>query len=132
MEETVRVCEQKFEDRVRELTTLQAEHEVLKTLMQEKERDLAVFEERASEMEDQMRQFTSIAGMSENDDTFEAVLRAEFALMRNRLNTKIENLTFEVTNLRSDLIRQKGDSQAYIERLKVQMLAMSNRLMKKS
>lgn len=52
-----------------------------------------------------MRQFTSIAGMSENDDTFEAVLRAEFALMRDRLNSKIENLTFEVTNLRTDLVR---------------------------
>jgi len=51
--------------------------------------------------------------------------------MRQRLTQKIEDLTTELQNCRNDLIRQKADSQAYIERLKVQMMAMSNRLIKK-
>ena len=78
-----------------------------------------------------MRQFTSLANMSMNDETFESVLRKEFEMMRQRLNEKIETQTCEIQNMRADLIRQKGDSQAYIERLKVQMLAMSNRLSKR-
>lgn len=56
-----------------------------------------------------MRSMTSLAGCSDNDDTFEAVLRSEFQLMRQRLTDKNEGLTLEVQNLRSDLIRQKGD-----------------------
>ena len=39
-------------------------------------------EARASELEDNMRSLTSIADMGSNDETFEAVLRAEFQLMR--------------------------------------------------
>ena len=78
-----------------------------------------------------MRSFTSCASMDENDETFEQVLRAEFEAMRDRMNQKNESLNYEVQNLRADLLRQKGDSQAHIERLKVQMMAMSNRLMKR-
>ena len=52
--------------------------------------------------------------------------------MRQRLTEKNETLEIEVQNLRADLIRQKGDSNAYIERLKVQMIAMSNRLEKRN
>ena len=70
-------------------------------------------------MEDSMREFTSLAGCAGNDETFEGILRAEFELMRRRLNEKIESLTSEMKELRADLIRQKADSQAYIERLKV-------------
>ena len=90
-----------------------------------------IFEHRIEQMEESMRQFTSLSNTRENDETFEAVLRAEFEIMRQRLSEKNEILTCEVQNLKADLIRQKGDLTAYIERLKVQMMAMSNRLMKK-
>lgn len=80
---------------------------------------MQVYQYRISEMEDQMRSFTSLSGMSANDETFEAVLRAEFEIMRQRLTDKNSTLACELENLRTDLIRQKSDSQAYIERLKV-------------
>ena len=68
--------------------------------------------------------------MDANDDTFEAVLRNEFQLMRKKLTDKNESQAREIQTVSTDLIRLKGDSQAQIERLKVQMLAMSNRLMR--
>ena len=35
-------------------------------------------------MEGEMRQFTSLAGLDENDETFEAVIRQEFQIMRKK------------------------------------------------
>ena len=131
MKETVAVTEKKFEEKVKELFKAQQEIEKLKNQMKEKEKDLMATEARVAEMEDYMRSFTSIADTAEMDDTFEAVLRSEFQLMRARLTEKIETLATEKEHLSADLIRHKADSQAYIERLKVQMMAMSNRLMKK-
>lgn len=51
--------------------------------------------------------------------------------MRARLSEKIETLKAEAHTLRSDLIRQRGNSQAEIESLNVKMQAMSKRLMKR-
>ena len=42
-----------------------------------------------------MRMFTSVADTAENDDSFEAILRSEFNIMRARLSEKIETLTAE-------------------------------------
>lgn len=67
-------------------------------------------ESRVAEMEDYMRSFTSIADTAEMDDTFEAVLRSEFQLMRARLTEKIETLSTEKEHLSADLIRHKADS----------------------
>ena len=119
MKETVAVTEKKFEEKVKELFKAQQETEKYKNQMQEKEKDLMAMETRISEMEEYMRSFTSIADTAELDDTFEAVLRSEFELMRARLCEKIETLTTEKENLSQNLIRHKADSQAYVERLKV-------------
>ena len=70
--------------------------------------------------------FTSLAEKDDNDDTFEAVLREEFELLQEQFQEKNQNLNTEVEQLREDMLRQKGDSLAYIERLKVQMFAISN------
>lgn len=77
-----------------------------------------------------MRDFTSLSNMNANDETFEAILRAEFQAMRKKLNEKIDSQGREMQSLRGDMIREKGKYESQIERLKVQMLAMSNRLLK--
>ena len=57
-----------------------------------------------------MRDFTSISGMSANDETFEAVLRAEFQAMRKKLNDKIESQARELQSIRTETIRERADS----------------------
>ena len=74
-----------------------------------------------------MRQFTSLVDKDENDETFEAVLQNEYELMKEELLEKNQGLNTEVEQLRDNLLRQKGDSLAYIERLKVQICALSNK-----
>ena len=57
-----------------------------------------------------MRDFTSISGMGANDETFEAVLRAEFQAMRKKLNDRIESWARELQSIRTETIREKADS----------------------
>lgn len=57
---------------------MQCELEILKTKLADQEKDIAMHEARASELEDNMRGLTSLAGCGDNDETFEAVLRSEF------------------------------------------------------
>ena len=73
-----------------------------------------------------MRQFTSLADREENDELFEAVLREQFELEQDKLMEKNQALSEEIMGLRDSLLRQKGDNLAYIERLKIQMIAISN------
>ena len=105
MQETVRVMEQRFEEKVKEVLTLLSDLEVQKKIVAEKNSEIAHFQDRINEMEDQMRRFTSLANTSKNDETFESVLRAEFENMRRRLTSKNDSLACEVQNLRADLIR---------------------------
>ena len=105
MQETVKLTEQRFEEKVKELVTVQAELEKQKRLQEENSQEIQVYEHRISEMEDQMRSFTSLSSTSSNDETFEAVLRAEFEIMRQRFTDKNSNLACELENLRTDLIR---------------------------
>lgn len=66
-----------------------------------------------------MRQFTSLTDKDENDELFEAVLREQFEMVQDQLMEKNQGLTEEIMGLRDNLLRQKGDSLAYIERLKI-------------
>ena len=95
--------------------------------MSEKDEAMALLEHRCEELKDSMRQFTSLADKDENDEMFEAVLRNDYDLLKEQLMEKNQNLTTEVEQLRDNLLRQKGDSLAYIERLKVQIVALSNK-----
>ena len=47
-------------------------------------------------MEDQMRGFTSLGKYGSNDETFEAVLRQEFDLMRTRYEKTVNTLQSQV------------------------------------
>lgn len=130
MKETMRVTEQKFEEKVKEMVKCQEELERLKRTITDKDYDIAHYQNRCTELEDQMRDFTSISGMGANDETFEAVLRAEFQAMRKKLNDRIESQARELQSIRTETIRERADAQTQIERLNVRMLAMSNRLLK--
>ena len=57
-----------------------------------------------------MRSMTSVSNMTDNDDTFEAVLRNEFQIMRKKLTDKNESQAREIQTASNDLIRLKGDS----------------------
>ena len=57
-----------------------------------------------------MRDFTSLSSMNANDETFEAVLRAEFIAMRKKLTEKNESQAREIQTIRTELIRERGDS----------------------
>ena len=87
--------------------------------MREKDDSMSLLEHRCEELKESMRQFTSLTDKDENDETFEAVLRNEYELMKEELMEKNQGLNTEVAQLRDNLLRQKGDSLAYIERLKV-------------
>ena len=52
-----------------------------------------------------MRQFTSLTDKDENDETFEAVLRNEYELMKEELLEKNQGLNTEVEQLRDNLLR---------------------------
>ena len=95
--------------------------------MSEKDDAMALLEHRCEELKESMRQFTSLADKDENDETFEAVLRNEYELLREQFMEKNQSLSTEVEQLRDSLSRQKGDSLAYIERLKLQIVALSNK-----
>jgi len=110
MKETVKCTEEKFVEKVKELSKANAETELLKSQLADKQKDVEAQEARNNELEGHMRMFTSMADTAENDDTFEAVLRSEFQIMRARLTEKIETLTAEGSKMRTDLIRHRGDS----------------------
>ena len=82
MKETLRVMEQKFDDKIKELLTVQSKLDLANRTIEEKDQEIAQLQDRAEDMEDQMREFTSIANVSLNDETFESVLRKEFEMMR--------------------------------------------------
>jgi len=74
--------EQKFDDKIKELLTVQSKLDLANRTLEEKDQEIAQLQDRAEDMEDQMREFTSIANVSLNDETFESVLRKEFEMMR--------------------------------------------------
>ena len=80
--EIAKVTEQKFEQKVKELLKTQTELETLQKQMSEKDEAMALLEHRCEELKDSMRQFTSLADKDENDETFEAVLRNEYDLLK--------------------------------------------------
>ena len=80
--EIAKVTEQKFEQKVKELLKTQTELEILQKQMSEKDEAMALLEHRCEELKDSMRQFTSLADKDENDETFEAVLRNEYDLLK--------------------------------------------------
>ena len=75
MKETMRITEQKFEEKVKETIKFQEEIELLKGKLTDKEYDVAHYQNRCNELEDQMRAFTSLTSMDVNDETFETVLK---------------------------------------------------------
>lgn len=52
--------------------------ESLKLKLNSKDEEIVSLKEQIDYMEGEMRQFTSLAGLDENDESFEAVLRQEF------------------------------------------------------
>ena len=53
---------------------------------------IEAWQQRCKEMEEQMRRFTSLGQYGANDETFEAVLKQEFELMRSRYEKQVFTL----------------------------------------
>ena len=96
-------------------------------LVAEKDKEIGDLQHRLELLQDSMRHFTSLADKEENDETFEAVIRGEFEAIQEQLEEKNQSLGAEVKKLSQELLILKSESQAQIERLKVQMIAISNR-----
>ena len=84
MKEMVRVSEKLIEEKTNELLKTQATNEQQKIQINDQLEQLENWQKRCKEMEDQMRNFTSLGQYGNNDETFESVLRQEFDMMRTR------------------------------------------------
>ena len=80
----VRVSEKLIEEKTNELLKTQATNEQQKIQIKDQTEQLENWQKRCKEMEDQMRNFTSLGQYGNNDETFESVLRQEFDMMRTR------------------------------------------------
>ena len=125
--EIYKLSEQKFYQKVKEVIKVQSQLKDHQKKLAEKDTEIGDLQHRIELLQDSMRHFTSLTDKDENDQTFEAVIRNEFEEMQEQLEKKNQMLMKEVEQLRKELANSKGDAQAQIERLKVQMIAISSR-----
>lgn len=126
-QEIYKLSEQKFYQKVKEGIKMQNQLKESQKLVAEKDKEIGDLQHRLELLQDSMRHFTSLADKEENDETFEAVIRGEFEAIQEQLEEKNKSLNAEVKKLSQELLILKSESQAQIERLKVQMIAISNR-----
>ena len=85
----------------------------------ESENDLEMWKMRCKELEETLRNMTSIgASTEEMDDTFEAVIRAEFEMMIKNYEKKVKSLNEQVTYYKSETYRRVSEKDLEIDKLK--------------
>ena len=96
----------------------------------ESENDLEMWKMRCKELEETLRNMTSIgASTEEMDDTFEAVIRSEFEMMIKNYEKKVKGLNENVTYYKSETYRRVSEKDLAMDKLKTENDNLSSRMM---
>ena len=122
------VLEKKLEETGRQSYDKSFEIEKLKCEIEELNSDLQIRVERCKELEDAMRNMTSL-NSDEMDDSFEAVIRSEFEMMIKNFEKKVTAANEQVLFLKAEVFRRVSEKDLELDKLKAQNESMSSRLM---
>ena len=84
---------------------------------------------RCKELEDAMRNMTSLNSEQELDDSFETVIRSEFEMMIKNFDKKLNGATEQVTFLKSEIYRRVSEKDLELDKVKAQNENLSTRMM---